>query len=338
MEKVKIGINGMGRIGRTILREYILRNENKFNIVAVNNLGNIEEFTHLLKYDSTHGQFKHEIKIQKDSIVINNKSIKFLNCKNPQDIPWSEQGVQIVIDATGKFKDRESLSHHIKGSVKKVVLCSPGLNLDATYVLGINHHLYDPSKHHIISNASCTTNCITPIARIIHSKFEILNGFMLTVHSYTSDQVLLDKAHSDPRRGRAANLSIIPTTTGATKTLGEIIPDLKGKIDGYSIRVPVQDVSLADLTFNVQKKITRELINETLKEAAETYLKGIIKYETEELVSVDYLGTKFSTVIDSKLTNVIDNSVKIVLWYDNECGFSNRILDLVKYISSKGLN
>lgn len=338
MKKVKIGINGMGRIGRTILREYFNRGEDKFTITSINNLGSIEDLVHLLKYDSTHGQFKHEIKVQKDSIVINNKSIKFFSYKDPQDIPWGEHGVQVVIDATGKFKDRQSLSLHIKGSVKKVILCSPGSNLDATFVLGINHHLYDPSKHHIISNASCTTNCITPIARIIHSKFEILNGFMVTVHSYTSDQVLLDTAHSDLRRGRAANLSIIPTTTGATRALGEIIPELKGKIDGYSIRVPVQDVSLADLTISVKKKITKEIINETLKEASETYLKGIIKYETNELVSVDYLGTRFSAVIDSQLTNVIDRSVKIVLWYDNEYGFSNRILDLVKYMISKGLN
>lgn len=338
MGKIKIGINGMGRIGRTILREFILRNENKLEIVAVNNLGNIEELVHLLKYDSIHGRIKSEIKIQKDFIIINNKTIKFLSFENPRDIPWNENKVQVVIDATGKFKERDVLSHHIKGSVKKVILCSPGINLDATFVLGINHHLYDPSKHHVISNASCTTNCITPIARIIHSKFEIKNGLLLTVHAYTSDQVLLDSAHSDPRRGRAANLSIIPTSTGATKALSEIMPELKNIIDGYSIRVPVQDVSLADLTFNVQKKITKELVNETLKEASETYLKGIIKYETEELTSVDFINTRFSAVVDSKLTNVIGNTLKVVLWYDNECGFSNRIIDLIKYINSKGLN
>lgn len=335
--KVKVAINGMGRIGRTVLREYFNRGDADFEIVAVNNPGNPKEYLHLMKYDSVHGPFHHDIKLEGDNFIIDGRTIKFYSQKDPSEIPWSDLGVQIVIDATGKFKDKEGLGKHMKGTVKKVIMCAPGKGLDATFVMGINHHIYDPAKHHIVSNASCTTNCLAPVAKVLNDKFGIENGFMTTVHSYTSDQMLLDGSHSDPRRARAAALSMVPTTTGAAKTVGEIIPELKGKLDGYAVRVPTPNVSLTDLTVNLKKAASKEEINQALKEASETYLKGILRYETEELVSVDFMGMRHSSCIDASLTNVIGNNAKLVAWYDNEAGFSNRVLDLVKFIGNKGL-
>ena len=337
MTKIKVGINGMGRIGRTILREFFNRNESDFEIVAVNNPGDISQYKHLLKYDSVHGRFNGDVSVEGDILNINGKSIKFFGQRDPSEIPWSDFGVQIVVDATGIFKDKPGLGKHLKGTVKKVIMCAPGKDLDATFVMGINNNIYDASKHHIVSNASCTTNCLAPVAKVLHDKFGIENGFMTTVHSYTSDQMLLDGAHSDPRRARAAALSMIPTTTGAAKTVGEIIPELKGKLDGYSIRVPTPNVSLTDFTANLKKTATKEEINSALKEASETYLKGILKFEDDELVSTDYMGMTHSSCVDASLTNVIGNNIKVVAWYDNECGFSNRVLDLVKFIGSKGL-
>lgn len=338
MTKVKVGINGMGRIGRTVLREYFNRAETDFDIVAVNNPGAPAEYLHLLKYDSIHGRFDAQVKLEGDNLTINGKTIKFFTQRDPSEIPWSALGVQIVIDATGIFKDKPGLSLHMKGgSVKKVIMCAPGKGLDATFVMGINNNIYDATKHHIVSNASCTTNCLAPIVKVLNDKFGIENGFMTTVHSYTSDQMLLDGSHSDPRRARAAALSMIPTTTGAAKTVGEIIPELKGKLDGYSIRVPTPNVSLTDFTANLKKTATKEEINAALKEASETHLKGVLRFETEELVSVDYMGMRESSCVDASLTNVIGNNVKVVAWYDNECGFSNRVLDLVKFMASKGL-
>jgi len=338
MTKAKIGINGMGRIGRTVLREYFNRAENDFEIVAVNNPGNPAEYLHLFKYDSIHGRFAGEAKIDGDTLTINGKTIKFFTQKDPAEIPWGSCGVQIVIDATGIFKDKPGLGLHMKGgTVKKVIMCAPGKDLDATFVMGINNNIYDASKHHIVSNASCTTNCLAPVVKVLNDKFGIENGFMTTVHSYTSDQMLLDGAHSDPRRARAAGLSMIPTTTGAAKTVGEIIPELKGKLDGYSVRVPTPNVSLTDFTVNLKKTATKAEINAALKEASETSLKGILRFETDELVSVDYMGMRHSSCIDASLTNVIGNNVKVVAWYDNECGFSNRVLDLAKFMASKGL-
>lgn len=335
--KVKVAINGMGRIGRTVLREFFNRAESAFEIVAVNNPGDAKEYLHLLKYDSVHGRFAGEAKLEGDNLVINGKPIKFFSQRDPSEIPWSDLGVQIVIDATGIFKDKPGLGKHMKGTVKKVIMCAPGKDLDATFVMGINNHIYDAAKHHIVSNASCTTNCLAPVAKVLHDKFGIENGFMTTVHSYTSDQMLLDGSHSDPRRARAAALSMVPTTTGAAKTVGEIIPELKGKLDGYAVRVPTPNVSLTDLTVNLKKAATKEEINAALKEASETTLKGILRFETDELVSVDYMGMKHSSCVDASLTNVIGNSAKLVAWYDNECGFSNRVLDLVKFMASKGL-
>lgn len=337
MTKIKIGINGMGRIGRTVLREFFNRNETDFEIVAVNNPGNAAEYIHLLKYDSVHGRFAADVKLEGDVMNINGTAIKFYGLKDPSEIPWSDLGVQLVIDATGIFKDKPGLGKHMKGTVKKVIMCAPGKDLDATFVMGVNHHIYDAAKHHIVSNASCTTNCLAPVVKVLNEKFGIENGFMTTVHSYTSDQCLLDASHSDPRRARAAAMSMIPTTTGAAKTVGEIIPELKGKLDGYSVRVPTPNVSLTDLTANLLKAATKEEINAALKEASETTLKGILRFETEELVSVDYMGMRHSSCVDAALTNVIGKTVKLVAWYDNECGFSNRVLDLVKLIGSKGI-
>ena len=338
MTKVKVGINGMGRIGRTVLREYFNRAESDFDIVAVNNPGKPADILHLFKYDSVHGRFAGEAKLDGDVLTINGKAIKFFTQKDPAEIPWGEFGVQVVIDSTGIFKDKQGLGLHMKSvSVKKVIMCAPGKDLDATFVMGINNHIYDAGKHHIVSNASCTTNCLAPVAKVLNDKFGIENGFMTTIHSYTSDQMLLDGIHSDPRRARAAGLSMVPTTTGAAKTVGEIIPELKGKLDGYSVRVPTPNVSLTDFTANLKKTASKEEINAALKEASETYLKGILRFETDELVSVDYMGMRHSSCIDASLTNVIGNNVKVVAWYDNECGFSNRVLDLVKFMASKGL-
>jgi glyceraldehyde 3-phosphate dehydrogenase len=337
MTKIKVGINGMGRIGRTVLREFFDRNETDFEIVAVNNPGKAAEYVHLLKYDSVHGPFKGDVHLEGDSLSLNGKIIKFFAQKDPTEIPWSDFGVQVVIDATGIFKDKPGLSKHMRGTVKKVIMCAPGKDLDGTFVMGVNNHIYDPAKHHIFSNASCTTNCLAPIVKVLNDKFGIENGFMTTVHSYTSDQMLLDGSHSDPRRARAAAMSIIPTTTGAAKTVGEIIPELKGKLDGYSFRVPTPNVSLTDFVATLKKHASKEEINAALKEASETSLKGILRYETEELVSVDYMGMRYSSCLDSSLTNVIGNTVKVISWYDNEAGFSNRVLDLVKFIGSKGI-
>lgn len=337
MTKIKVGINGMGRIGRTVLREFFNRNETDFEIVAVNNPGNAFEYIHLLKYDSVHGKFDGDVSLEGINMTMKGKSIKFFGLKDPAEIPWSDLGVQVVIDATGIFKDKAGLGKHMNGSVKKVIMCAPGKDLDATFVMGVNSDIYDASKHHIVSNASCTTNCLAPIVKVLNEKFGIENGFMTTVHSYTSDQMLLDGSHSDPRRARAAAMSIIPTTTGAAKTVGEIIPELKGKLDGYSFRVPTPNVSLTDFVANLKKPATKEEINAALKEASETSLKGILRYEKEELVSVDFMGMRHSSCLDASLTNVIGNMVKVVAWYDNEAGFSNRVLDLVKLIGSKGI-
>ncbi len=337
MTKIKVGINGMGRIGRTVLREFFNRNESEFEIVAVNNPGKADQYVHLLKYDSVHGPFNGDVHLEGENLSINGKTIKFFAQRDPSEIPWSTLGVQVVIDSTGVFKDKEGLSKHMNGTVKKVIMCAPGKGLDATFVMGVNHNLYDPAKHHVVSNASCTTNCLAPIVKVLNEKFGIETGFMTTVHSYTSDQMLLDGSHSDPRRARAAAMSIIPTTTGAAKTVGEIIPELKGKLDGYSFRVPTPNVSLTDFVATLKKTATAEEINSALKEASETSLKGILRYETEELVSVDYMGMRHSSCLDASLTNVIGNTVKVVSWYDNEAGFSNRVLDLVKLIGSKGL-
>ncbi len=337
MSKIRVGINGMGRIGRTVLREFFNRNETAFEIVAVNNPGKAAEYVHLLKYDSVHGRFQGDVHLEGSDLSVNGKIIKFFSHRDPTEIPWAEMNVSIVIDATGIFKDKEGLGKHLGKTVKKVIMCAPGKGLDGTFVMGVNDHTYDSTRHHIVSNASCTTNCLAPIVKVLNDKFGIENGFMTTVHSYTSDQMLLDGSHSDPRRARAAALSIVPTTTGAAKTVGEILPELKGKLDGFSVRVPTPNVSLTDFNAVLKKAATKEEINAALKEASETTLKGILKFEHEELVSVDYMGMRHSSCVDASLTNVIGNTIKVVSWYDNEAGFSNRVIDLVKHMIAKGV-
>lgn len=341
MKTVKIGVNGVGRIGRTVLRAYFARiaknTDTNIEIVAVNNPGEPKPYIHLLKHDSLHGKLQGDFSFDNEAkeMSYNGRKIKFFSCRNPEEIDWSSVGAQVVIDCTGIFKDKAKLGLHMRGTVKKVIMCAPGKDLDGTFVMGINNHEYDSAKHNIISNASCTTNCLAPLVKVLIENFGIVNGLMTTVHSYTSDQNLLDNAHEDLRRARAANLSMIPTSTGAAKALGEVIPAVKGKLDGYAVRVPTPDVSMVDLTVVLEKKATKEELNEAFKKASESNLKGILGYTTEELVSQDFMGTTESSILDSKLTNVIGNTAKIVSWYDNEVGFSNRVIDLANYIGQK---
>jgi glyceraldehyde 3-phosphate dehydrogenase len=339
MKKINVGINGVGRIGRTILREIAQRAKEGENlaiqVTAVNNPGNPDPYVHLLKYDSVHGTAQYPISLEGSKLNMNGNEIAFYGEKDPAQIPWEESNVDIVIDATGRFKDKESLGKHLGGSVKKVIMCAPGKDLDGTFVIGINDEKYDPQSHTIFSNASCTTNCLAPVAKVLHETFEIESGFMTTVHAYTSDQNILDNSHSDLRRARAAALSMIPTTTGAAKAVGIVFPELKGKLDGFAIRVPTPNVSLVDLTVNVKKSATKESVNEAIKKASEGNLKGILAYTDEPLVSQDFRGRRESSVFDTAMTNVIGNTVKIVTWYDNEAGYSNRIIDLANFVAGK---
>lgn len=337
MSKVKVGINGMGRIGRTILREIINRNIEDIEIVAVNSPGDVKTYVHLLKYDSVHGTFDAEMSLDDgDNLTVNGHKITFHKYRDPSEIPWSNDDVDIVLDSTGVFKDKKGLGRHIKGTVKKVIMCAPGKDLDGTFVVGINHKDYDSENHHIISNASCTTNCLAPIAKVLNDSFGIESGFMTTVHSYTGDQRILDSNHSDLRRARAAALSIIPTTTGAAKAVGLVLPELAGKLDGFSIRVPTPNVSLVDLNCVLKTDTTIEEINAVMKEASEGELEGVLRYEETPLVSTDYMGMRQSSCLDAPLTNVIGGkTVKVVAWYDNEAGFSNRVIDLASFIGAQ---
>lgn len=335
MKKIRVGINGLGRIGRTLLREYVDRNISDFQIVAVNNPGDSARYAHLIQFDSVHGRFQHKVELSGGTLRLGEHKLNIYTESNPTLIPWEKDQVDVVIDATGVFKDKEGLGQHMRGTVKKVVMCAPGSKLDGTFVMGINSDSYDHGKHHIISNASCTTNCLAPVAKVLEDNYGIESGFMTTIHSYTSDQRLLDAAHSDLRRARAAAMSMIPTSTGAAKALGQVIPSLAGKLDGYAVRVPTWDVSMVDLTVVLKKTASKEAINAVMKNAAETYLKGILSYTELELVSLDFRGDRSSSTFDSLLTNVIGNNVKVVAWYDNEIGFSNRVLDLVALVGSR---
>jgi glyceraldehyde 3-phosphate dehydrogenase len=339
MSNLKLAINGFGRIGRTIFREFLKRQaEGKFSnveIVAINSPGDINQYVHLLKYDSLHGQIGTDVSGSGETLTVGGKNIPFYGLFDPAEIPWGEHGADIVIDATGRFKDKESLGKHKRDTVKKVIMCAPGKDLDGTFVVGINHESYDPATHDIVSNASCTTNCLAPVAKVLDEVFGIENGMMTTIHAYTSDQNILDNSHSDLRRARAAAVSMIPTTTGAAKAVGLVLPSLKGKLDGYAVRVPTPDVSMVDLTVNLKKTATKEEINNAMKEASATSLKGVLGYEEDPLVSVDFMGNPHSSVFDPALTNVIGNSAKIVTWYDNEVGFSNRVIDLANHMGSK---
>ncbi len=332
---IRIGINGFGRIGRNMLRASF--NDPELEYVAVNDITDAKTLAHLLKYDSVLGTFREDIKATEDSILLNGKPIKVLAEKDISGLKWKDLGVDVVIESTGKYTKRPDAIKHLEiGGAKKVIISAPATDPDVTIVMGVNENVYDPEKHHIISNASCTTNCLAPVAKVIHEKFVIEKAFMTTIHAYTNDQRILDAPHKDLRRARAAAVSQIPTTTGAAKAVGLVLPDLKGKIDGIAIRVPTPNVSLVDLVALVKKETTAEEVNAALKEAAEGSLKGIIEYTEEPLVSVDFMSNPHSAIVDALSTKVIEkNLVKVMAWYDNEWGYSCRLVDLVKYIMKK---
>ncbi len=330
---LKVGINGFGRIGRTLFK-IIFDRGSEIEVVAINDLGNINDLAHLLKYDSVHGVWNRNVEVKGESIFVDGKELKCLSVPDLEQLPWHELGVQIVFEATGLFRDRASAQKHLDAGAQKVIVTAPGKGLDATFVIGVNDEDYDPRTHHIVSNASCTTNCLAPVVRVLHDNFIIERGLMTTVHSYTMDQRLLDALHKDLRRSRAAALSMIPTTTGAAVAVTEVIPELKGKLNGMAIRVPTPNVSLVDFVCQVSKDVTEEEVNGALKEASETRLKGIMHYSTEPLVSIDYNHSPYSSIVDAALTSVVDKRlVKVLAWYDNEYGYSNRLADLALLMS-----
>jgi len=332
---VKVGINGFGRIGRNVLRAALGNPELDF--VAVNDLTSPATLAHLLKYDSILGNLPNDIKAGDDFISVDGKRIKVYAEKDPAKLPWADNGAQVVIESTGRFTDAEQAKAHLGKTVKKVIISAPAKNEDITIVLGVNQDKYDQAKHHIISNASCTTNCLAPVVKVLVENFGIVSGVMTTIHSYTNDQVILDFPHKDLRRARAAAINMIPTSTGAAKALKLVIPETAGKLDGFAIRVPTPNVSVVDLTFVPEKPVTADAINAAMKAASEGALKGILGYETNELVSSDFKGDKRSSIFDSPLTKVVGNSAKVISWYDNEWGYSNRVVDLVSFLAKKGL-
>lgn len=333
---VRVGINGFGRIGRIVFRAAL---ENpKIEVVAANDLADVETNAHLLKYDSTHGRLNRTVEVKSGSIFVDGKELKVLSEKDPANIPWGDLGVDIVVESTGVFTNAESASKHLSAGAKKVVITAPAKNEDITIVMGVNEDKYDPAKHHIVSNASCTTNCLAPIVKVLDDEFTVKRGFMTTVHSYTNDQRILDLVHKDLRRARAAAQSIIPTTTGAAKAVALVLPHLKGKLNGFAMRVPTPNVSVVDFVAEVEKPATVETVNNALKAAADGKLKGILAYTEEPLVSRDFNGDPHSSIVDGLSTMVIDDTmVKVIAWYDNEWGYSCRVVDLVAYIASKGL-
>jgi glyceraldehyde 3-phosphate dehydrogenase len=334
---IKVGINGFGRIGRNILRTSL--GEKELEFVAVNDLTDPKTLAHLLKYDSILGNLSEDVRSDQDSIQVDGRDIRVFAEKDPAKIPWEQVGAQIVVESTGRFTNAEDAKKHLRGPVKKVIISAPAKNEDLTIVLGVNEDKYDPAKHHIVSNASCTTNCLAPVAKVIHDNFTIKSGTMTTIHSYTNDQVILDFPHKDLRRARAAALSMIPTSTGAAKAIYLVIPELKGKLDGFAMRVPTPNVSVVDLVTFVEKPTTVEEVNAAMKKASESgAMKGYLGYEEHELVSMDYRGDSRSSILDSLLTRVVaGNCVKIISWYDNEWGYSCRVRDLIKYMAKKGL-
>jgi len=334
---VKIGINGFGRIGRNVLRTALT--DKNLDFVAVNDLTDPKTLAHLLKYDSILGNLPNQITAGADSISIDGKVIKVFKEKDPAALPWESVGAQVVIESTGKFTDAHEAKKHLRGSVKKVIITAPAKNEDLTLVLGVNEEKYDPAKHHIVSNASCTTNCLAPVAKVVNDNFKIVSGTMTTIHSYTNDQVILDFPHKDLRRARAAAINMIPTTTGAAKAVKLVIPDLAGKLDGFAMRVPTPNVSVVDLVVWVEKKTTKEEVNAALKKASEAgSLKGYLGFEENELVSSDFKGDSRSSIVDSHMTLVVGgNCVKVISWYDNEWGYSCRVHDLINLMAAKGL-
>ena len=333
---IKVGINGFGRIGRNVLRASL--KDPNLDFVAVNDLTDPKTLAHLLKYDSVLGNLPNTVTAGPDSITVDGKTIKVFKEKDPAALPWESVGAQVVIESTGRFTDANDAKKHMRGSVKKVIISAPAKNEDVTVVLGVNHEKYDAAKHHIISNASCTTNCLAPVAKVLQDEFKIVSGTMTTIHSYTNDQVILDFPHKDLRRARAAALNMIPTSTGAAKALKLVIPELGGKVDGFSMRVPTPNVSVVDFVAIVEKKTTKEEVNAALKKASESGpLKGYLGFETEELVSSDFKGDSRSSIVDSPSTMVVGgNLVKVISWYDNEWGYSSRVRDLINYIAAKG--
>ncbi|MDI6758408.1 MAG: type I glyceraldehyde-3-phosphate dehydrogenase [Candidatus Omnitrophota bacterium] len=337
---VKIGINGFGRIGRLIYRASLVKENKELDFVAVNDLPvGTKTLAHLLKYDSNFGRLDAAIEAREDSLIVNGKIIKILSAKSPAEIPWKDYGVDIVVESSGVFTDKEKcLGHITNGGAKKIIITAPAKGQDITIVLGVNEKSYDSKIHNIISNASCTTNCLAPMAKVLLDNFGIKSGLMTTIHSYTNDQKILDLPHKDLRRSRAAAVSMIPTSTGAAKAIGEVLPELKGRLDGLAIRVPTPDVSLTDLTCIVEKDATVEAVNQAYKKASEADLKGILQYLTEPLVSKDFLGSNYSCILDAELTKVIDGKlVKVMGWYDNEWAYSLRVVDLCEYIVKRGL-
>jgi glyceraldehyde 3-phosphate dehydrogenase len=333
---VKVGINGFGRIGRNIMRAAM--GSNDIDFVAVNDLTNAATLAHLLKYDSVLGNLRADVKATADGITVDGDEFKVLSVKDPAQLPWKDLGVDVVFESTGLFTARDAAAKHITAGAKKVIITAPAKGPDITLVLGVNDDKYDPAKHQIISNASCTTNCLAPMAKVIHERFGIRKGWMTTIHSYTNDQQLLDLPHKDMRRARAAALSMIPTTTGAALAVGEVLPELKGKLDGFSMRVPTPNVSVVDLSVLVDKKTTREEVNAAFRDAANGGLKGILTLSDAELVSIDFRGNPYSSIIDSAYTKVMDGDfVKVLSWYDNEWGYSSRCVDLMRDVVAKGL-
>ena len=329
---IKVGINGFGRIGRNVFRAAL--HDQNIDFVAVNDITDANTLAHLLKYDSVHGILKDEVKVKNDVIEVAGREIKVLSVKDPASLPWKDLGVDIVIEATGLFRDKESAGKHLSAGAKKVIITAPAKGEDITIVIGVNEQDYDDTKHHIISNASCTTNCLAPVVKVLHDTFGVEKGIMSTIHSYTADQVLLDGPHKDFRRARAAALSMVPTTTGAAKAVTLVMPELKGKLNGMAFRVPTPNVSVVDLSVWLKEEVTAEQINQSLQEAAKGHLKGILDYNELPLVSTDYNDNPFSSIVDGLSTMVVDgNMAKVVSWYDNEWGYSCRIADLVKYIS-----
>jgi len=332
----KVGINGFGRIGRLVLRA-ALRMGTDIEFVAVNDLTDARTLAHLFKYDSVHGPFKGEVEAKDGAILVDGREIKVLAVRDPGELPWRDLGVEIVVESTGLFTAREKASKHLEAGAKKVIISAPAKQPDITIVMGVNHKDYDPSQHHIISNASCTTNCLAPVAKVLLERFGIKRGLMTTVHAYTNDQRILDLPHRDLRRARAAALSMIPTTTGAAVAVSLVLPQLKGKMDGMAIRVPTPNVSLVDLVVEAERETTVDEVNAAMKEAAEGELRGILGYTEEPLVSVDFNGSDLSSIVDGLSTRVIEGKmIKVLAWYDNEMGYSSRVVDLINYIAQKG--
>jgi glyceraldehyde 3-phosphate dehydrogenase len=329
---IKIGINGFGRIGRNLLRCSL--GEKDFDFVAVNDITDTKTLAHLLKYDSVLGNLHHKISSKEKSIIIEGDEIAVYSEKDPAKLPWKDLGVDIVVESTGLFTKRSDAAKHLDGGAKKVIISAPAKEPDVTICLGVNEEMYDPAKHHVLSNASCTTNCLATVAKVLHTKFGIVRGYMTTIHSYTNDQKLLDLPHKDLRRARAAGLSMIPTTTGAASAVGEVLPELKGKLDGISVRVPTPNVSLTDFVAELKRKVTEDEINNAFREAAGSTMKGILDYTDNELVSVDFRGNPHSSIVDCPYTAVMDgNFIKVLAWYDNEWGYSCRLRDMIKLLS-----